>query len=1240
MSGRELERELLAARVSGRLFGPGPGTVTLGRFELVRQLGSGGMGVVYEARDVEGQRGLALKALHAVDGRSLFRLKREFRALSELSHPGLVRLEELFSDGAHWFFTMELVDGVPFNAFVRRHDGCDGARLRAAFGQLVEAVAALHRASKLHCDLKPSNVLVERSGRVVVLDFGLVRELPPEGSEATAVSGLVGTPAYLAPEQAAGGEATEASDLYALGVMLYEALLGRLPFDGNPFRVLRDKQALDAPAPTALYATDAALGQLCSALLARDPAARPDVAAILAELHGRPVAGATLPPLRDIFVGRRHELAVLQDARRRAALGQLSCVLVSGLSGMGKSALLDELCRDLSGTLLLRGRCNEQESLPYKALDGIVDGLYQYLDGLPDERRAALLPRHFAHLAQLFPVLGQLPADTAVVHGARAIEPREQRNLAFGALKELLLRVRDQQPVAFVIDDLQWGDLDSLRLLAHLLGPPEAPALLVVAAFRAEDVASSEILVELCSPRASTLFATEIDRIELSALQQEEAVELVRELSSDTLTTSADEAYAALATESRGVPFFITELVYHKLDHVRGARPSEATATLEQVLQSRVQRLPLDAQHLLQVLSIAGGPLEQGIAIDAAGLAHGDRAALLTLRAARLIRTRGTRDADAAETYHDRVRETVVAGLSGDRIRALHARVAAALQRHDVHDPERLVVHYAGARDDVRAGETAIEAADAAVEKLAFNRAAELYTRGLGHVSDDGARRRMLHEKLGDALVNAGRGAQAAEAYLRAAHGISGAAARRLHRMAAQQYLRSGRMDEGIALTKDLLSGVGVAWPESTPAVLASLAWTKTAVAVRRALPAIGSGSSTAEAELERLDALAAVFREISAFDMLRGAALQSRYFLDALRVGEPNRLLLGLAWEAFNGALLSSSGGHAATRKLLSRASELARELGTPYATATALFAHAGCEFFHGNYAVALPLATEARSLFRQSCPGTHWEQSVLTTIRLGTLEQTGNLRELLDETPDLLRQSRERDDQFLLGFLALAVPAYHLMRDEPDAASELLAELPWRSRSPAFTMIDLMVTHRRTDVYLYTGRCDLAFEHHMAAWGRFRASLLFHAVPLRVLGLWYLCRAALGAARAEPRLASQALAVAREHARTLERLPRADAAAWALMVRAGIAYNERARTRVVVELLERSIAACHAAQMPLFALYCRRNLELIRPQLPGGASHEGVDAFVRAQGVLDPTRWVATYAPGFVTLPLRRPV
>ncbi len=158
------------------------------RFTIVRQVGQGGMGIVYEAIDRQRGQRVALKKLRWLQPLNLYRFKREFRSLAEVVHPNLVLLYELIAQSEDWYYTMEFVDGAHFVAAHRAAcDGaCDERRLRRCLWQLVEGVAALHRCGKLHRDLKPQNVLVTDEDRVVVLDFGLIAELQPGHEDAAA----------------------------------------------------------------------------------------------------------------------------------------------------------------------------------------------------------------------------------------------------------------------------------------------------------------------------------------------------------------------------------------------------------------------------------------------------------------------------------------------------------------------------------------------------------------------------------------------------------------------------------------------------------------------------------------------------------------------------------------------------------------------------------------------------------------------------------------------------------------------------------------------------------------------------------------------------------------------------------------------------------------------------------------------------------------------------------------------
>ena len=213
------------------------------RFQIVRALGQGGMGVVYEALDAARAGRVALKTLTRCRAQDLYRLKNEFRSLADVAHPNLVALHEFICDDDTWFFTMDLLQGEDFLAYVRglevvelaqtraaAEPQFDEERLRAALGQLVQGVVALHQAGKLHCDLKPGNVMVSKTGHLTILDFGLVSERVGPSTGRTLGPEWSGTPGYMAPEQREARELSPATDYYAIGVMLFESMAGRLPF--------------------------------------------------------------------------------------------------------------------------------------------------------------------------------------------------------------------------------------------------------------------------------------------------------------------------------------------------------------------------------------------------------------------------------------------------------------------------------------------------------------------------------------------------------------------------------------------------------------------------------------------------------------------------------------------------------------------------------------------------------------------------------------------------------------------------------------------------------------------------------------------------------------------------------------------------------------------------------------------------------------------------------------------------
>ncbi len=436
---------------------------------------------------------------------------------------------------------------------------------------------------------------------------------------------------------------------------------------------------------------------------------------------------------------------------------------------------------------------------PYKALDSLIDALGRHLKHLPEAELAALLPRDMASLARVFPGLRQVEARA---HAPRRVfespDPQELRRRAFSALRELLARLGDRTPLVLAIDDLQWGDVDSAALISELLRPPDAPILLFLGAYRTEDRSTSPFLrrfsrtpsrlgvrTGLETENEAPGSAAWLDTRDLSVdpLDPDETHELANALLGDVGLVPGHEALVdSIVKESAGNPFLVAELVRHVQsdDPLTGSRPSSThpfpfrvekaspsqstTIALDDVLWARIRRLPFEARHVLEIVAVSGRPLELETISRCAELAHDERVSLAVLRSGRLIRSTGRIDTDEIETYHDRIRETVVARLEPDVTREHHRRLALVLEASGPADPEVLGVHFLGSEQPERAAEYFARAADQAADALAFERAAGLYRRAreLGPGTSDPQTSHRLNVRLGDALASAGRGAEAA----------------------------------------------------------------------------------------------------------------------------------------------------------------------------------------------------------------------------------------------------------------------------------------------------------------------------------------------------------------------------------------------------------------------------------------------------------------------------------------------
>jgi predicted ATPase len=816
-----------------------PESIADGRYRVERFLGERGRKRVYLARDTEGDRQVAVAVFETegVEETVLARSRREAQAMRRLGeHQHVVTVFDAGEADGKPYIVSRFMPGGDVESLL---DSARGRRLPVERAleigaDVCRALEHAHARGIVHRDLKPANAWLAEDGTARLGDFGLAAT--DRRSRAAVEGMLVGTVAYLPPEQALGRASDQRSDLYSLGAMLYEMLTGQPPFPGDDAVAIISQHLNAAPVPPSRHAdVPEAVDDLVLRLLAKAPEDRPEsaaaarselerLAAAPAEAEGETDEGEENPLgrlARGVFVGRERELDHLRDGLEEALAGGGRLLLVVGEPGIGKTRTAEELATyaRVRGAKVHWGRCHEGEGAP--AYWPWAQAIRSYVRDADPVALAWEIGQGAGDIAQLAPEvrerLGEVPEPPP-------LDPDEARFRLFDSVATFLASASRSRPLVLVLDDLHWADESSLLLLKFVARQVSDAGLLLVGTYRDVELGRHH-------PLARTL-------AELAEIQGSRRVSL-RGLDTDAverfieMTAGIDPPpglAAAVHEQTEGNPFFVTEVV--RLMVSEGSLERAAAADgwelaipqgVREVVGRRLDRLSQQANDVLTMAAAVGREFELDVLERLDGVPREELTQAIEQAVESQVVSETGRSPGRFAFSHALVRETLYAELTGPRRVEVHRRIAEALEEIHGADAQppvaELAYHFIEAApggEAEKAIEYAERAAQRAVAQFAHEDAALHYQRALEVLElsrgNDPERRLALLLRLGEAQRRSGRSIASRETLEEAASiargsGDTGSLARAALGVSALS--EAGAVDESIvSLLKESLAAV------------------------------------------------------------------------------------------------------------------------------------------------------------------------------------------------------------------------------------------------------------------------------------------------------------------------------------------------------------------------------------------------------------------------------------------------
>lgn len=1110
-----------------------PGDLLSGRYTLGRVLGTGAFGQVFSAWDRQRSQSVAIKVLRNTSPKALLRFKREFRSISEIRHPNLVRVFELGRDDDTWYIVMELLKGVAFlpimvatysnseepnpleanhhealttllthanrapkrasilhdPAFVFHEPLVPVDALRDYFRQLTLGALALHELNIVHCDLKPSNIMLTPDDRVVILDLGVVRHMMHLAAQ-NQEQAPAGTRHYMAPEVAHHAPLTPAVDWYAVGVILWQFLTSQRAAalegvsDADRTRVLDDFAAR--------YPDYEALCSVCAKLLRENPDDRADHTDLLAacvDAHAK--QRATRAPLNEgLFLGHDHELNLLHRAWDAFNAGKPQTIVIEGHAGVGKSALcanfLHRVQREDPFSRVLLARCRSNESLGFRAFDELVDGLTAVISTMEDEEKEKVLHLCTPALCRLFPVL------TSLDPRLEAREPDVTTSDPRFALRELLRHVAARYSLIIWIEDIESSDEDSLQWIGQIFTPALRPN-----AFVLMTKTTRKTLTDECFDIETLGYA--VDRIALHALDDNDTRTLIRQLLPDALRRD-ELLIERIAEIGAGLPEMLKILCRQANDHTELLQHG----TGESLLAERIRALPHGQFDIFAASAISFHPQPVSILAFAAQRTleetYLDIEALLD--AYMLHRAPGA-EAEHYEITHEAMRASVLSLLSKSRTRALHrAMVAAAdeLPSCKMRDLT-LLSHMLGAGMVARARIDSERFANAAEQAGAYGAAARIYAQLIEMKHEQGVTpSKSTRMRAVELSMRAGQLLYAADLLADLADEAETLEeARHLRKRAEKNYLLCGHIEKSqqqrqkIDEQKRMISHLRL--PR-----LANIAVLKERVI--RSVQRLDMDRLSTGSQKQHIEAKLRTFRmvglDMGIVDPVIGvefAMEEVKLALKTNRMIPISRALAGLS------PIFASMGKREQMLgfEWTQLAAELGERAGDEVSVQWAHICQANIDYQAGHYVIAWEKLRRGRDWLERYASTQSMMLVYANSHLIYCAWAMGKTDELRAAYYGQLGDVRARGNRVLEAGINVGGFNTWLIDDRPDAARQALKSLDIPPTGGPFRLLDFFQMYYGGEIALYTQQHD-AFDDIIAALWKFEATLLSRVVaPVR---------------------------------------------------------------------------------------------------------------------------------------------